>query len=297
MTKKQHRSRSVARIAVFAFLIIYLFALVIPFVWGVITSFKSALDFRDNMFGLPKKWEFSNYVTVFDSLKTEFTDPQAGIRKTFYFEQMLFNSLAYSLISAFVATLTTYIVAYAVNHYDFKFLKIIDVIVLVTMALPIVGSLPSSIQIMKTFGLYQNFFGMTVIAKASFLGTYYFVVGAAIRGIPRAYSEAAEIDGAGELSVLVRVVLPLTASIFFTVFIIKFIDFWNDYQTPYVFLRNFPTAAYGLWAFKNSGNAASARVSLKLAACFIVVTPVLLVFIIFHKRLMNGISLSEGVKE
>lgn len=128
----------------------------------------------------------------------------------------------------------------------------------------------------------------------NFLGMYYFVVTTAIKGIPMAFSEAAEIDGASEFQVMLRVIFPLTLPIYSTVYIINFIGMWNDWQTPYIFLRNFPTAAYGLWVFKDK---TTFELPQKMAGGMLVLMPILLIFIVFHKRLMGGISLSEGVKE
>lgn len=288
---------SISFILLLGFLILYTITLVGPFVWGFFTSFKNTLELRDNLLGIPKHWEIENYKTVFQTFAVKYTNKEEGYVKTFYFGSMMGNSVAYAFVSALVQTTTIYVMAYATSMYKFKALKAIDVIVLVTMTLPIFGSLPSSIQIMKGLGLTDNFFGMTVVAKMSFLGTYYFVVGAAIKGIPRAYAEAASIDGANEAQIFVKVIFPLTFSMYFTIFIVKFIDFWNDWQTPYIYLRNFPTASYGLWHFKNLSTPESARLPMKLASSFVVVLPVLVVFAIFHKKLMGGISLSEGVKE
>ena len=287
---KINKKITVAQVLIVAFLVFYIVILLIPLVWGALTSLKeSALELRENMFGLPRTWRFENYSLAFENLFVETTR-----NEPYYLGEMMLYSLMYASVSALVNTLTFYIVAYARTRFDFKFLGIIDVIVLVTMALPIVGNLPSSIMIFKQLNLTDNFFGMTVIAKMNFLGMYYFVICTAIRGIPRAFSEAAEIDGANEMQVMLRVIFPLTVGIFFTIFIVKFIDYWNDWQTPYIFLRNFPTATYGLWMFKDN---TLFELPQKLAACILVVLPILVIFFIFHKKLMGGISLSEGVKE
>ena len=126
---------------------------------------------------------------------------------------------------------------------------------------------------------------------------YYLYFGASFRAIPKALTEAAEIDGASNWKVLLKIIVPLSASMFFTIFILRFVALWNDYQTPMIFLKNYPTASYGLWYFKNSSDGAIASTPIKLAASVTVVLPILLVFIVFHKRMMKGVSMSEGVKE
>ncbi len=291
-SKKIRSGITVAQILIFAFLLIYIILMLIPFFWGITASLnEDMIVLMEKPLGFPKEPYFKNYINAFSTLYVDMTEFE---RLPAYLDEMMLNSLLYSVVSAFVGTTTIYVVAYARSRYDFTFLKILDVIVLVTMTLPIVGNLPSQIVIFKSLGLINNFFGMTVIAKMNFLGMYYFVVTTAIKGIPMAFSEAAEIDGASEFQVMLRVIFPLTLPIYSTVYIINFIGMWNDWQTPYIFLRNFPTAAYGLWVFKDK---TTFELPQKMAGGMLVLMPILLIFIVFHKRLMGGISLSEGVKE
>ena len=70
-----------------------------------------------------------------------------------------------------------------------------------------------------------------------------------------AYTEAACIDGAGNLSVLLRIILPLSRNTFFTVMLINFITFWNDYQTPLIYMPSKPTVAYGMFVIANATDA------------------------------------------
>mgnify|MGYP002673433608 CR=1 FL=1 len=289
---------SVFKIITAVILGVYIICLIAPFIWGIITTFKEQLDFRYNKFGMPKEWTIDNYTTVYQSFVYEYVNTTNPLlSKTFGFGGMLLNSFLYSFTVAFVGTLTIYVVAYARNVYEFKFLKILDYIVLFAMIVPIVGALPSEILIMKKLGLYESFFGMTVIAKMSFLGMYYFVVGTVIRSVPKAFAEAAEIDGASEAQVLLKIFFPLTASAFLTIFIIKFVESWNDYQTPYIYLKNYPTLALGLYNAKNAGNSGIETVGEKIAASLLVAVPSLVLFSIFSKKFMGAISLGEGIKE
>lgn len=291
----QKKKLGVASIVIVLFLVFYLVLLLYPYIWGFMTSMKNWMDFYNNKLGFPKVWEWKNYIDVFSNLKLPYKNQAEGVSTTFRIVDMFGNSIVYALVSAFVGTATTYVVAYATNMYDYKFLRIVDGLVLVTMTIPIVGGLASSLQIHKALGLYHNFIGMSTVAKISFTNMYYFIIGASIRSIPKAFKEAAEIDGAGEIQIFVKIMLPLTASVFLTVFLLNFVAQWNDYQTPYIYLENFPTISYGLWWF--SSNKGGAEPPMLLAACFIVVLPIVVLFIFFNKKLMQGISLNEGVKE
>lgn len=294
---KKKQKFSIATAIIFAFLIIYVILLILPFLWMLITSVKSDWDFMDNKFGFPSSkfgWQWSNYTAVFENFFVTYNGET--YRQKFYMGEMFLNSVIYSVGSGFVATLIPFITSYATATFRFKFSKVLDTIVIVTMVLPIVGSLPSEIQLSKALGLYETMWGIFIM-KANFLGMYYLIFAASFRAIPRAFVEAAEIDGASNWQVLLKIIVPISAGLFFTIFILKFVQFWNDYQTPMIFLKNYPTASYGLWYFKNSNSGAIASTPIKLAASVTVVFPILIVFFIFHKRMMSGVSLSEGVKE
>lgn len=298
MNKQKIKNKtSVASVIIVIFLAIYLVLLIYPYLWGFTTSFKDWKDFRYNLLGLPKEWHWDNYLKVFSEFKYDYINEAENVRVRFMLGDMFLNSVGYSFLTALSGTVTVYLVAYAVNSYRFKFLKVVDAIVLVTITLPLVGNLPSSIQMNKALGLYNNFVGFSIVGSIAFCNMYYFIMGAQIRSIPRAFREAAEIDGASEFQILFRVMAPLTFSVFLTVFLLKFIAAWNEYQTPYIFLKNRPTVAFGLWYFQNLTTAGAKNTTLKLAACFTVALPIILIFIIFNKKLMQGISLSEGVKE
>ena len=256
-TNKKSVGDIISQMIVYLFLGFYLVCLFTPFVWGFLTSFKSFLYFSDHsLFELPDEWMWSNYTKVLKYLTITYSSTTTKL--TYNLGNMMLNSLWYALASGLSATVCIYVVAYARNMYaQFKIVAVIDVIVLVTMSFPMVGSLPSSIALFKALGLYETFFGMTFIAKFSFLTMYYFIVGAFIKSIPKAFVEAASIDGAGELQIMLRIMFPLTLPIFSTIYTLQFISYWNDYGTIFVFLKNFPTAAYGLclsagvWATPN----------------------------------------------
>ena len=124
---------------------------------------------------------------------------------------------------------------------------------------------------------------------------YFFVFLSIFKGIPNAFAEAAKIDGASHFRVFVLIMLPLVKTTFFTVLLIRFIEFWNDYQTPLIYLPSFPTVARGLFAFNLSTANEIASVPGKLAGAMVMLLPILVVFVLFHKRLMGNLTMG-GLK-
>ncbi len=279
------------------YVLLYTVMLLTPVIWGVLTSFKTRIDYRYNKFGLPKVWQFKNYITVMKNFEYEYKNVEAGYMQIFTFGNMMVNSFSYSLVGAFVTTVTTFCMAYASAKYDNFISKIIYGIVMLTLILPIYGGLAADIQLSQRLGTYNNFFGVVVIMKINFTGLHFLIMYGGIKSLPKTFSESAKIDGAGEFEVFLKIYLPLLSGLFFTIYILKFIDLWNDYQTPYIFLQSMPTAAYGLWLFKDDTSGEVAHVVYKLGGCMLVLIPALLLFILFANRLMNSVSLSGGIKE
>lgn len=288
--KKLHVKISVFSAVCFLFLLAYSFVLVYPFLWGICTSFKSITDFTKNPIGLPETWIFSNYVTAF-----EYFYVQLGPREFVYIEEMALYSILYAGGCAFVQTLSACVVAYATAKFNFRFSKIVYSVVLVTLVLPIVGSLPSEIQMTVRLGIYDTMLGAWIL-KANFLGMYYLVFYASFRGISPSFSEAAKIDGASNRKILTSIMLPLVKGTFFTIMLINFVAYWNDYQTPLVYIPSYPTLAYGLYRYNFSTLPEISDTPMKLAGCMIVFIPIFIVFVCFQKQLIGNISMG-GVKE
>ena len=269
-------------IVLFVILSLYVLSMVGLFFWGLITSLKD-----DVYYGLPTQWMFINYLEVF----VQFTMP-AGIEKV-YFETILGNSLAYALGCAFFKTLVPCIAAYACARFNTKLSKIVHSVVLITMIVPIVGSLPSEIRVAYSVGFYNHIWGLWIMS-ANMLGLYFFVMYSAFKAMPMGYSEAAKIDGANNLQVLLQIALPLVKNLFFTILLIHFVEFWNNYQTPMVYLPNYPTLGYSLFYMTFGSNEMKEPVK-QIALTLTVATPVLVLFICFQERLMGNLTLG-GLK-
>lgn len=290
MIKKKKISVSPLMIVLGVVLLIYVISLILPFCWALMSSVKDRLDFTLNPFGLPEEWFFSNYGDVF----SKFAVPINNDTERIGFFQLIGNSLIYALGCAFLSALTPCIMAYAVAKFDYKFSKILYGVVIFTMILPIVGSTPSSINVLRAIGLYDTFWGVFLL-KTHFLGTYFLVFHATFKNTPKDYSEAAYIDGGGNFTVLFRIVIPMIRNIFFTVMLLQFVTFWNDFNTPLIYMPNNPTLALGIYVMDNL-NDNSFTIPMRLASCMIGLLPVLVLFLIFHERLLGKISMG-GLKE
>lgn len=293
--RKTRKKFSVLYLILGLFLALYALSMLFVLFWALSTSFKDPiLDFEMNYVGVPKSLHYQNYLTVIRQFFVKVKTVDGGNRNVL-FPEMLLNSVLFAVGNALVQVTVTFIVAYAASRFKFFIGKVIYAIVIVGMILPIVGSQPSALAVSRQLGLYDSILGMYV-HKFTFLGMYFLVFHATLGSFPKDYEEAAEIDGASNLSVMLRIMWPLSITTYCTVLLLVFIAQWNDYTTPMLFMPNVPTIAYGLRSFDNSSNNEITNVPTRMAACLLGAIPTLTLFIIFHDRLLNNISLG-GVKE
>lgn len=271
---------------------LYCLVLAIWLVWALLTSFKNPNDFLGNKYGLPNPWYFDNFAYVIYEYKVEKLID--GVSTVISTGDMILNSVLYSVGSAFIATLVPCITAYLCARYKYKFSKIIYSIVLVCMVIPIVGSQASELQIVIKMGIYDHMFGMWIL-KSGFLGLYFLVFHEVFLSIPNAYGEAAEIDGASDFCIMTKISLPLAKNTFFTVLLIMFVTYWNDFQTPMLYLPTHPTISEALYWIKSSSFNYFAKMPVKMAAPMMFLIPVLVIFLCFHKRLLGNLTVG-GVK-
>lgn len=289
LRKKTHWSPM--KVILLSGLLLYVVCLFVPMFWGIITSFKSQPDFRINIIGLPTQWKW-NYTEVFERFYVDIRTDEGT--RSISMIQMLINACLYAIGCAFFNTLVPCITAYLCACYPYKLSKIIYVIVIVTMILPIVGSLPSEIAVARGFGLHDHIWGLWLM-KANFLGMYFLVFYNHFKSVPKTYTEAAEIDGAGHWRILCSIMMPLVQNTFFTVMLIKFIEFWNDYQTPFIYLPSHPTLALGVYFMASTTINELSTVPMRMTVAVVATIPVLALFLCFHKRLLTNLTIG-GIK-
>lgn len=277
-------------IVLYALVTIYCLSMLYILFFGLVNSLKDATDYEwNNPFAFPNSefgWKFGNYAKVFKDFNV-FT--VGG--KQVYLPSMFLNSLLYAGLMSLFCMATQVITAYAVAKYDFKGKRLIYGVAIVVMLLPIIGSLASEVQIANFFGFRNNLIGVCIM-KCKYPGIYFLVFYATFKSLPWTFAEAAQIDGAGHFRTFIQIMLPLIRSTLFAVFILLFIEHWNDYYTPMVFLPEKPTMSYGLFIFQTDNKAST---PIQLAACILACVPILIVFAAFKDKIMSNVTMG-GIK-
>ena len=321
-------------IVLLVFLILYCLSFFYLLFWGITTSFKvddhiyreSPASFFVDYLAYYNKWKGGSqreqiyasslrkaladmgnqeWLLPFHTYKNIFlrfvkrTDPMPGVGpRAVGMPEMYLYSFLYAGGCALTATFIPCITAYACARFNYKFSRFMHTLVIIVMMIPVVGSLPSEIKMAQATGVMNKLWGLWIM-RANFLGMYFLVFYDICKALPASFSEAAKIDGANNFQIFFQIAMPLIKNTFFTVLLIKFISFWNDYQAAMVFMPSYPTVAIGLNEIMNTNSDTTrydhAMIPARLAAVVLTATPVCILFAIFQQRLLGNLTVG-GVK-
>lgn len=249
-----------------------------PLVFIGLTSLMSA-DQAGTAFSWPTSWHPENFAAVFDKL------PMLK-----YFG----NSLLYSALATVFMLLSSVPAAYALARIHFRGSNLLFLAVIAMMLLPPqVTSVP--LYVMWTrMGLTGSLWPLILPnllgdAFSIFLLRQFFLT------IPKEYTEAARMDGCGELRTMVRVILPMARPGIAAASIFLFFSSWNDYYGPLLYASENESAWPVSYALAQLRTARSVDWNLTMAATLVAMVPVVLLFFFAQRVFVQGITLT-GVK-
>lgn len=311
MKKKQTKKFDITLISIIAVILVaYSIVMIALLAWGLLTSLKSNMDFSTlgNVLGWPDKHlsdnelKFNNYKVIWENFEFDksvsFYSGDTLVRHFTKnnFIGILSNTLLYSIVGSMIQAFVPAVMGYLVVKYPGKVSSFIIAMMLFVMTMPIIGNSSTTLRLLRTLNLYDNFIG-NFIQKFSFTGMYFFVFQAFFRSVSDSYAEAAEIDGASQLRVMFGIYIPLAWKMISTVVLILFVNCWNDYQTPLLYLPTHPTLAYAVYYLAYENNQVQmSTLPIKVSACMMLALPILVVFIFLKDKIMGNVSLG-GVKE
>ena len=312
MKKQKNVVNIVFVVIVCAVLFIYVASIVFALCWGLLTSLKNHMDFSraGNYWGLPNlelsanEIKLGNYKAVIENFTRLLNPAEAswrvnGVKVKHKSSNNLFtilvNTLLYAGVGSCIFSFVPCVVGFMVAKYKFKFSGFLYAMCLAIMVIPSVGIYPAEIALMRSIGLYDTWLGY-FIQKFNFTGMYFFVFYAFFQTLPNSYMEAAEVDGASQFRILTSIIIPLAAKILSTVILLNFVQLWNDYNVPLLYMPTKPTLAYAVLRFATDYDPKLDRPTVKIAGGMFLAVPILVIFICLKDKLMGNISLG-GLKE
>ena len=256
-------------------------AMIFPLFWMFMSALKTPSEImsKDFIF-FPAVPQWSNFIEAFELAP---------------FHVYIWNSLFTSLIIVVLQLLLSSMYAYALTQLEFKGKGFMFMLVLVTYMLPAAATYVPSYVILARTGLLNSFAGL-ILSSAASVSTI-FLLRQNFKQIPKELIEAGRVIGASEWSIYTKIVLPYSKSAIFTAGLISFVGNYNSYLWPTLVLsdKNKQLITVGLNSFFSSQGTFASQWPLIMAASAISVVPLLIIFAVFQRYLISGIS-GGGVK-
>jgi len=257
-------------------LAVWTIIVIVPFLWVVLSSFKTTKEILASPFSLPAHWQFDNYAHAW-------TD--AGIR------QFFLNTVIVVGVALVLVMLLGAMCAYVLARFKFRGARAIYYLMLAGLTFPIFLAIVPLFFILKNIGLINTLPGLIMVYVAFALPFTVFFLYAFFRSLPDDVYEAALIDGAGEWRAFFRIMLPMARPGIAAVAIFNFLGLWNQFLLPVALNTDQDryVLTQGMASFASQAGYAVDFGAL-FAAVVITVVPVLIVYVIFQRRLEGSVS-------
>ena len=240
------------------------------------TGGKVYISEKVNLKFIPDMVSFSQYITVL------FKSPDYLLK--------FWNSVMLTLPITIFQLLTAILAAYGFARYPGKIKSIIFFVYIILMMMPYQVTLVPNYLVADELGLLDS--RWSVILPGIFSPFSVFFLTKVMKRIPKAYIEAAKLDGAGELQIMLKICLPLCKGALVSVGMLVFIDYWNMVEQPLILMKN--TDLHPLSVFLSQIN--TGDIGLAFAVGTVYMIPTVLMFLYGEDYLVQGITYSGGIK-
>ena len=276
--EKMTPGRRIGRIALYAALVVFAIALLMPFAWMVLSSFKSANEvFSVPVKWFPETWVWQNYIDIW----TE-SNMLVWIR----------NTLFLAVVVTFLQVLTGSFAAYGFARMRFKGRDVLFLLYVGTIAVPWQSYMIPQFILLSNFKVSNTLWAIILLQAFGAFGV--FLMKQFYETIPEDLSEAARIDGLSEYGIWRRIMLPLSMPAIASLSLLTFVATWNDYLGPLIYLRDpeIRTIQLGLRRFIDAYNAEYALI---LTGSVLSVLPIAIVFLLGQRYFVQGVA-TTGLK-
>lgn len=268
-----------SKTALYTVLTIFGIVAAIPFLWMILSSFKTGAEIREFPPTFwPRDWTLDNYTTILN-------DPELPL-------ELFYRNSAFVAVMNVLATLfTSSLLGYVLAKYDFRGRLLLFWFVLATMMIPAQVTMIPGYLILVQLGLLNNLWALVLPSMIDAFGV--FVMRQFALSIPDDEIWSARVDGASEWRIYRSIVLPQLKPALATLGLLTFMFHWNAYLWPLIVLteqekRTLPIIL--TWYSTQH----SSQVNLVMAASVLMVIPVLLVFAASQKWIVRGLTLTGG---
>ncbi|UOQ87245.1 sugar ABC transporter permease [Gracilibacillus salinarum] len=250
--------------------------IVYPIIWAIGMSLNSSTSFYSSSI-IPENWSFVHY-------KWLFTDPSSDYLNWYK------NSMIVSSASAIFSVVMTSLVAYAFSRYNFVGKKTGLYTFLILQMFPAMMAMVALYILLNLVGLLDTLTGLVLIYVGGQIPFNAWLVKGYLDTIPRELDEAARIDGAGHLTVFLKIIMPLAKPILAVVALFNFMNPLFDFLLPSIILQSSEnyTLALGLFNFIN--DQFSNNFTRFAAGAILIAAPVAVLYLFLQRYLISGLT-------
>jgi len=249
------------------------FLALVPTIFMVVTALKSADEYTTNKVGFPQVWVFDNFRTVL------FDSP---------FFAWMANSLILAAGSVVLSTAVSCLGAYAIARMRFPGRSLLFSLSTALMAVPPVVMIVPLFVLYTQLDLISTYQGAILIYAGLITPFSVYLLTTFFRTLPRELFEAARIDGAGDLLILWKIVLPLSLPALLTLVVVNALYVWNDLIIAIIFLQDDSkrTLMAGISVFQGRYDN---QIPLTMAGMVIASAPMIILYVAFQKYFIQGL--------
>lgn len=279
------------------YLVVVLLITIFPFYWIVRTALSNNFAMStDPSSLLPVDFTWGPFKRALGLATPAEAAAEGGSGASIDLALALWNSIVYAGLLTLFTVVFSALAAFAFSRLHWKGRELVFGVLLTALMVPSVFTLLPNFVLMKDLGLLNSFGGM-ILPGAFFSAFNIFFLRQFMLGLSNEVEEAAIIDGAGPLRVCFRIVLPMSVAPMATLTLLTFITTWNDYFWPLLVTNDESVRplTLALAVFKQSSPQASLDWAGLMAATLVAALPMLLLFVVFGRRLVNSIGFT-GIK-
>ncbi len=264
------------KIGIHVFLVIWATIVLFPFYWMILTSFKSYGSYNAEY--IPKLYALSptieNYISAFT---------QVDLSK--YFS----NTLIFTILTTGIMLFVTILAAYAFARLQFKGKNIVFTLFLSLMMIPNELVVITNFVTITNWNLRNTFLGLILPSITSVF--YIYLLKENFEQVPEELYKAAKVDGLSDWEYLWKVLLPICRPTVVTVTILKVVECWNSYVWPRLITddASYYLVSNGIQEIRENGFGRE-NIPAMMAAVVVISVPLIILFIIFHKKIMEGVA-------
>ncbi len=277
--RSKRKSTVINKTGIYLALLIITIIMIIPFLWMLSASVKSNREvfIMDPFVWIPELPKWDNYIKIWTKIPLL---------------KFMENTVILTVVVTLLQLLTSSFAAYSFAKLEFKNKNIIFLAYIATIAMPWQVYMVPQFIMMRSMGLNDKLLAMICLQAFSAFGV--FMMKQFYEGIPNELCEAARIDGMNEYLIYAKIMLPLSKPALSTLTIFTFVNTWNDYLGPLIYLKTETkkTIQLGLRMFIGQY---SAEYGLIMAGSVISLIPVIIVFLFLQRYFVEGVA-STGLK-